>query len=117
MEVTICDLQIRSMGLRHPPMAFTEQGVAMLSSVLNSERAIQVNILIMRMFLRLRRLLATHEDLTRKLEELERKYDRPFAVVFEAIRDLMTPSNPTRKQIGFHVKERRAVYRVARRAT
>jgi hypothetical protein len=95
--------------------AFTEQGVAMLSSVLNSERAIQVNILIMRTFLRLRRLLATHEDLARKLKELERKYDRKFAVVFEAIRELMAPPDPARKQIGFHVKEGRVAYRVARR--
>jgi hypothetical protein len=95
--------------------AFTEQGVAMLSSVLNSERAIQVNVLIMRTFLRLRRLLATHEDLARKLEELEQKYDRQFAVVFEAIRELMAPLDPRRKQIGFHVKEARVAYRVARR--
>jgi DNA-binding PadR family transcriptional regulator len=95
--------------------ALTEQGVAMLSSVLNSERAIQVNVLIMRTFLRLRRLLATHEDLARKLEELEQKYDRQFAVVFEAIRELMAPFDPRRKQIGFHVKEARVAYRVARR--
>ncbi len=95
--------------------AFTEQGVAMLSSVLNSERAIQVNVLIMRTFLRLRRLLVTHEDLARKLEELERKYDRQFAVVFEAIRELMAPPDPRGKQIGFHVKEARVAYRVARR--
>jgi hypothetical protein len=87
----------------------------MLSSVLNSERAIQVNILIMRTFLRLRRLLATHEDLARKLEELERKYDRQFAVVFEAIHELMAPPVPPRKQIGFRVKEARVAYRVARR--
>lgn len=95
--------------------AFTEQGVAMLSSVLNSERAIQVNILIMRTFLRLRRLLATHEDLARKLEELEQKYDRQFAVVFDAIRELMAPSGPPGRQIGFHVKEAGVAYRVARR--
>jgi hypothetical protein len=87
----------------------------MLSSVLNSERAIQVNILIMRTFLRLRRLLATHEDLARKLKELERKYDRKFAVVFEAIRELMAPPDPARKQIGFHVKEGQVAHRVARR--
>jgi N-glycosylase/DNA lyase len=87
----------------------------MLSSVLNTERAIQVNILIMRTFLRLRRLLATHEDLARKLEELEQKYDRQFAVVFEAIRELMTPLDPRRKQIGFHVKVAGITYRVVRR--
>ena len=95
--------------------AFTEQGVAMLSSVLNTERAIQVNILIMRTFLRLRRLLATHEDLARKLKELEQKYDRQFAVVFEAIRKLMAPPDPHRKQIGFRVKEPGVAYRVTRR--
>ena len=95
--------------------AFTEQGVAMLSSVLNSERAIQVNIQIMRTFLRLRRLLATHEDLARKLEELEQRYDRQFAVVFDAIRELMAPSGPPGRQIGFHVKEAGVAYRVARR--
>jgi len=107
----------RSLKFSKRVHAFTEQGVAMLSSVLNSERAIQVNILIMRTFLRLRRLLATHEDLARKLKELERKYDRKFAVVFEAIRELMAPPDPARKQIGFHVKEARVAYRVARRRT
>lgn len=92
------------MGLRHPPMAFTEQGVAMLSSVLNSERAIRVNIAIMRAFVELRQLLATHEDLARKLAELERKYDRQFRIVFDAIRELMRPLEPPHKQIGFHVR-------------
>jgi len=91
---------------------FTEQGVAMLSSVLNSERAIQVNILIMRTFVRLRRILSTHADLSRKLEELERKYDRQFAVVFDAIRQLMEPPKQPSKKIGFHVKEPRARYHV-----
>ena len=98
------------MGLRHRPMAFTEQGVAMLSSVLNSERAIQVNILIMRAFTRLREMLETHEDLKRKLEALERKYDEQFRVVFEAIHQLMTPPDPPRKKIGFEVKEAGAGY-------
>ena len=96
--------------------AFTEQGVAMLSSVLNSPRAILVNIAIMRAFVQLRAILSSHTDLARKLEELEKKYDAQFRVVFDAIRQLMTPSDPPRKQIGFHVKERRATYTVRRRA-
>lgn len=101
------------MGLRYPPMAFTEHGIAMLSSVLNSERAIQVNIAIMRAFSRLRHILATHTDLARKLDELEKKYDAQFRVVFDAMRQLMNPPDTPRKQIGFGVRERRAVYHVA----
>jgi hypothetical protein len=98
------------MGLRHAPMAFTEQGVAMLSSVLNSPRAIQVNIAIMRAFVQLRAILSTHADLARKLEELEKKYDAQFRVVFDALRQLMAlPARP-RKKIGFLVRERRAPY-------
>ena len=92
-------------GTRHPPMAFTEQGVAMLSSVLNSPRAIQVNIAIMRAFMRLRHILATHADLARKLDELEQKYDGQFRVVFEALRQLMNPPAPPRPPIGFVVRE------------
>jgi hypothetical protein len=76
-------------GLRHSPYAFTEHGVAMLSSVLKSDRAIQVNIAIMRAFGELRELLATHRDLAQKLKELEKKYDAQFRVVFDAIRELM----------------------------
>ena len=79
-------------GLRHAPMAFTEQGVAMLSSALNSSRAIQVNIAVMRAFVQLRAILSTHADLARKLEELEKKYDTQFRAVFDAIRQLMTPT-------------------------
>ena len=93
--------------------AFTEQGVAMLSSVLNSPRAIQVNIAIMRAFVQLRAILSTHADLARKLEELEKKYDAQFRVVFDAIRQLMTPPDPPRKQIGFQVREKTAVYRTS----
>ena len=81
-------------GGRHtPPRVFTEHGVSMLSSVLRSERAIQVNIAIMRAFGQLRELLATHKDLARKLEELEKKYDAQFKVVFNAIRQLMKPAS------------------------
>ena len=90
------------MGLRRRPYAFTEQGVAMLSSVLHSERAIYVNIEIMRAFVRLRELLATHKDLSRKLNALEKKYDAKFRVVFDAIRELMTPPVAKQKRVrGF----------------
>ncbi len=79
-------------GRRYPPYAFTEQGVSMLSSVLRSKRAILVNIEIMRAFVHLRRMLASHADLARKLAALETKYDAQFKVVFEAIRELMAPA-------------------------
>jgi len=83
-------------GLRRAaPYAFTEQGVAMLSSVLRSKRAIQVNVQIMRAFVRLRQMLASHADLARKLDALEKKYDTQFKVVFDAIRELMNLQNPT----------------------
>ncbi|HSW52867.1 MAG TPA: ORF6N domain-containing protein [Sulfuricaulis sp.] len=89
-------------GRRYPPNAFTEQGVAMLSSVLNSKRAIQVNIEIMRAFVRLRQMLASNAELARKLAALEKKYDAQFRVVFDAIRELMTPPAPKKKRsIGF----------------
>jgi phage regulator Rha-like protein len=91
-------------GRRYRPLAFTEQGVAMLSSVLNSERAIQVNIAIMRAFVRLRQILATHKALAKKLEEMESKYDRQFRAVFEAIRELMTPPEPRKRPIGFRIE-------------
>ncbi len=103
-------------GLRRAtPYAFTEQGVAMLSSVLNSKRAVQVNIEIMRTFARLRQLLASHARLARKLEALERKYDAQFKIFFDAIRELMTPPAPKQRRIGFLVKERPARYGKQRR--
>ena len=89
-------------GRRTPPYAFTEHGVAMLSSVLRSKRAIQVNVEIMRAFVRLRRMLASHADLARKLAALERKYDAQFRVVFDAIRELMAPPVRKPRSIGFH---------------
>jgi hypothetical protein len=82
----------------------------MLSSVLNSERAVQVNIEIMRAFVRLREMLSTHKDLARKLEALEKRYDAQFKVVFDAIRQLMTPPEPRKRKIGFIVKERATKY-------
>lgn len=92
-------------GRRIPPYAFTEQGVAMLSSVLNSERAILVNVEIMRAFVRLRQMLASHKELARRLDELEKKYDKQFQVVFEAIRKLMAPEPEPKRQIGFRAGE------------
>src|SRR2546430_1515270 len=89
------------MGLRYSPMSFTEHGILMLSSVLNSERAIQVNIEIMRSFIRLRTILASNKELSRRLDHLESKYDGQFKVVFNAIRQLMAPRPSHRKQIGF----------------
>lgn len=86
---------------RFRPYAFTEQGVAMLSSVLRSKRAITVNIEIMRAFVKLRQMLASHAELSRRLDELESKYDKHFKVVFNAIRQLMSPSARKRKEIGF----------------
>ena len=88
-------------GRRHLPLAFTEQGVAMLSSVLRSEQAMRVNVEIMRAFVRLRRLLATHADLARKLEALETKYHAQFRGVFQAIRALMASEVEPRRRIGF----------------
>ena len=84
------------------PMAFIEQGVAMLSSVLRSTRAVEVNIAIMRAFVRLRQMLASHKELAAKLEEMEKKYDGQFRLVFDAIRQLMTPPAAPKREIGFH---------------
>jgi hypothetical protein len=94
-------------GTRYLPYAFTEQGIAMLSSVLRSARAVEVNIAIMRTFVQLRRLMDTNSDLARKIEKLEKKYDEKFAIVFEAIKQLIAPTAPQKKQIGFHVAENR----------
>jgi hypothetical protein len=116
------------MGLRYAPMAFTEQGIAMLSSVLNSERAIVVNIQIMRTFMRLRQILSTHSDLARKLAELEKKlterlnvHERAIVHVLGEVRKLMasaesSPESPKRK-IGFDVKEKAARYQINRKKT
>ncbi|MSP40422.1 MAG: ORF6N domain-containing protein [Deltaproteobacteria bacterium] len=100
---------------RAAPYTFTEQGVAMLSSVLKSKRALQVNIEIMRTFARLRQLLASHTRLARKLVAMEDKYDGQFKIVFDALRELMTPPEPKKRRIGFLVKERSARYGRQRR--
>lgn len=89
---------------QHPkylPHVFTQEGVAMLSSVLSSEKAIEVNILIMRAFVKLREMIASNKDLSKRLDELEKKYDTQFKIVFDAIRQLMTPPEPKKKKIGF----------------
>jgi hypothetical protein len=102
---------------RSRPYAFTEQGVAMLSSVLNSERAVKVNIAIMRAFVKLRQMLETNRELAQKFSELERrvgKHDEEISAILEAIRQLMTPPEKPRREIGFHVRERAARYRTRR---
>ncbi|MCJ7790625.1 MAG: ORF6N domain-containing protein [Candidatus Atribacteria bacterium] len=92
-------------GTRKMPRAFTEQGVAMLSSILHSKRAIQVNIQIMRTFVKLRKMIITNEELAIKLEVLERKYDEQFKVVFDILRELMELPEKPRRKIGFHREE------------
>lgn len=89
-------------GRRYLPHAFTEQGVAMLSSVLNSERAVQVNIQIMRAFAKIREMLQTHKELWLKIEKMEKKYDERFKVVFDALRQLLEPPVKIKRRIGFH---------------
>jgi len=88
---------------RSRPYAFTEQGVAMLSAVLKSDRAVEVSITIICVFVQLRQLLATHADLLRRLDEMEKKHDERFRIMFEAIRELMKPEPiPPKRRIGFH---------------
>jgi hypothetical protein len=104
-------------GRRYLPYAFTEQGVAMLSGILHSRRAVQVNIAIMRTFVQLRRLLVSNAELARKLEALEKKHDARFKIVFDALRELMTPPEPKQRKIGFLVRERAARYGTPSRQT
>lgn len=102
-------------GTRKLPFAFTEQGVAMLSSVLRSERAVQVNIQIMRAFVKLRKIIATHKELAQKLKELELKvesHDENITAIFEAINQLLSPEEKPKRMIGFEVKERKYLYKV-----
>lgn len=91
----------RGQHYKYLPYAFTEQGVAMLSSVLNSERAIQVNIQIIRTFAKLREMLLTHKDLKQKIEAMEKKYDHQFKIVFDTIKQLLEPPAKSKKRIGF----------------
>jgi phage regulator Rha-like protein len=108
----------RGFNIKYRPFAFTEQGVAMLSSVLNSERAMEVNISIMRTFVRLREYLLTHKELAEKLKELEEKvvrHDEKIVVVFEAIQQLMEEPEKPKREIGFRVKEPAAKYLTKRK--
>jgi len=104
----------RGKNIKYRPYAFTEQGVAMLSSVLNSERAVKVNIAIMRAFVRLRETLETNRELARKFAELEKrvgKHDDEIGAIIDAIRQLMAPREKPRREIGFHVREKAPPYR------
>ena len=104
-------------GIRKVPYAFTEQGVAMLSSVLKSPRAVQMNIAIMRAFVRLRQVLMSHDALAQQFRELESRvgdHDEQIRAIFDAIRELLTAPEPRPKRIGFHVRERRSVYSTSR---
>ena len=105
----------RGQHRKYLPYVFTEHGVAMLSSVLKSERAIEANIAIMRAFGKLREMIASHKDLARRLNDLEKKYDMQFKVVFDAIRQLVRQPEPKEKKIGY-IKEARARYRTTRSA-
>ena len=103
-------------GRRHLPYAFTEQGVAMLSSVLQSERAVRINIALMRAFVKLRKVIDTNRELARKFSELEQRIDKhgeELAAILEAIRQLMAPPEKSRREIGFHVRESSGRYRLS----
>ena len=99
--ITICDDLAALKFARTMPFAFTEHGLAMLSSVLNSDRAIQVNIEIIKSFVRLRKLLATHKELQKKIEDMEEKYDDQFSIVFQAIKQLLQEDDKPKRKIGF----------------
>ena len=108
----------RGQHSKYPAQVFTQEGVAMLSSVLRSPRAVQVNVAIMRVFVRLRETLALHKELAHKLAELERKiegHDASIRTLFDAIRQLMTPPEKPNREIGFHIKEDGVSYRVKRK--
>ncbi len=118
VTTTSSQIVMSSRGVRYRPYAFTEQGVAMLSSVLNSARAVKVNIAIMRAFVKLRETLETNHELARKFAELEKrvgKHDEKIDAILEAIRQLMAPPTKPRRQIGFHVRERAPRYRTRKR--
>jgi len=107
LQILRCQIVTSSRGVSHGgrrylPYAFTEHGVAMLSSVLRSDRAVQVNIAIMRAFLQLRSMLASHEDLRRKIDEMEERYDAKFHAVFATLRQMLEAPIPPKRQIGFH---------------
>ena len=112
--ITICD-HLRPLRFSPAlPHAFTEHGAIMLASVLSTPIAVHASVQVVRAFVRHRETLRTHKDLARKLEEIEKKYDAQFKVVFDAIRQLMAPSEPRPKRIGFRVEEARSAYRRGR---
>ena len=114
--ITVCD-HLRSLRFSPSlPYAFTEHGGIMLASLLNTPIAVEASVQIVRAFVRLREILATHKELARKLEELEKKYDAQFRVVFDAIRKLMAPPDRARRSIGFRLEEGRPDYRLRRPA-
>jgi phage regulator Rha-like protein len=119
--VTICDHLAKLKFSPYLPFAFTEHGALMLANVLNSSKAVQVSVQIVRTFVRLREILATHKDLARKLEEMEKKYDQQFKVVFDAIRQLITPPDSLqykqKPQIGFKVEEPKVLYAPRKKGT
>ena len=102
-------------GIRKSPFVFTEHGILMLSSVLNSKRAIQVNIEIMRTFVRLRQMLASNKELSRKLLEIEKKYDEQFKVVFDAIHQILILPEKTKRPFGFSVEEPKVSYGIRKK--
>lgn len=117
VAATSSQIVMSSRGVRYRPYAFTEQGIAMLSSVLNSERAVKVNIAIMRAFVKLRQVIETNRELARKFAELEQrvgKHDEEISAILEAIRQLMAPPEKPPREIGFHVRETSGRYRIRR---
>ena len=105
----------RGWSIKYLPYAFTEHGAIMAANVLNSPRAVEMSVFVVRAFVRLRQWLAHHAELSRRLDELERKYDSQFKDVFEAIRQLMTPPARKRKEVGLHVREPRPVYKTRKK--
>jgi hypothetical protein len=101
-------------NIRYLPYAFTEHGIIMAASILNSQRAVDASVYVVRAFIKLREMIATHKELVRKLNDLEKKYDGQFQMVFETIRQLIEVEEKPREKIGFVAKERQAVYRTSR---
>jgi len=102
-------------NIRYRPHAFTEHGIIMAASILNSQRAIDASVFVVRAFIKLREMIASHKDLARKLNDLEKKYDGQFQIVFEAIRQIIEVEEKPKRKIGFIAKERQAVYRTTRK--
>ena len=115
LKVANCDHPARLKFSPHLPYVFTEHGALMLANVLNSERAAQTSVQVVRAFVRLRQMLASNAELARKLEALEKKYDRQFKVVFDAIRRLMSPPAKPKREIGLHVKPEAAKLKANKR--